>query len=437
MTATPRLIVWLMLLGMLTARADWPDYRGPWANGHASAPADTKPAGLPVQWSETENVKWKTPIPDRGWSSPVVLGNQIWLTTATEDGHDFFAICVDASSGKILFNEKLFHADTPEPLGNKVNCYASPSPVIELGRVYVHFGSYGTACLDTQTFKVIWKRGDLPCRHYRGPASSPILYKDILILTMDGIDMQYVVALDKQTGRTVWKTDRTADWNDLNTDGRPIGDGDFRKGFGTPLIITSDSGTQMISVGAKAAYSYDPANGRELWKFKTSAHSPAPRPLFGRGLVFIAAGRGKSEWLALRVDGRGDLTDAQVAWRTTRNVPLAPSPLLVDDLLFSLTDNGVMCCLEAATGKEIWQERVEGEYYASLLYGDGNIYCFNQEGKITVLKAGRMFEVRATNTLDDGFMASPAVAGKALILRTKKNLYRIETVLPKQASTRK
>ena len=430
MTATHKLIALFVLLGALPGFADWPEYRGPWANGHANAPTDSKPIGLPIHWSERENVKWKTAIPHLGWSTPVVLGKQIWLTTATADGHDFFAICVDSASGKIVWSEKVFHSDAPEPLGNKVNCYASPSPVIEPGRVYVHFGSYGTACLDPKTFKVLWTRTDLPCRHFRGPASSPILFKNLLILTLDGIDRQYLVALDKKTGRTVWKTDRTADWNDLNADGRAIGDGDFRKGFGTPFIISADGGTQMLSVGAKAAYSYDPATGRELWKIKTAAHSPAARPLFSRGLALIAAGRGKSEWLALRVNGRGDLTEAQVAWRTTRNVPQAPSPVLVDDLLFSLTDSGVMCCLEAATGNEVWQERVGGEYYASVLYGDGNLYCFSQEGKITVLKAGRAFEVRATNTLDDGFIASPAVAGKALILRTKKNLYRIETAPP-------
>ena len=186
----------------------------------------------------------------------------------------------------------------------------------------------------------------------------------------------------------------------------------------------------MFSVGAKAVFSYDPATGHEVWKFKTAAHSPATRPLFGRGLAFIAAGRAKSEWLALRPNGRGDLTDAQVAWRTTRNVPNMPSPLLVNDLLFLLADNGVLGCLEADTGKEVWQERIGGEYYASLLYGDGNIYAFDQDGKTTVLSAGRTFAVGATNKLDDGFMASPAVAGKALILRTKKNLYRIEADAP-------
>src|SRR5262249_13957246 len=208
-------VVGMLCLALSLARADWPDYRGPWHDGHAAPPGETKPVGLPLHWGEDENVKWKTPIPYRGWSSPVVLGGQVWLTTATADGHDVFAVCVDADSGKVLFNEKLFHSDNPEPLGNPLNRYASPSPVIEPGRVYVHFGSYGTACLDTATAKVIWERHDLPCRHFRGPGSSPVLFKDLLILSLDGIDLQYLVALNKKTGETVWKTDRTAEWNDL------------------------------------------------------------------------------------------------------------------------------------------------------------------------------------------------------------------------------
>ena len=175
MSLPPYLILGLLWLNGLPARADWPEYRGPWANGHAAAPGDPKLVGLPLTWSEQEQVKWKTPIPERGWSTPVILGKQVWLTTATEDGRNFFAICVDADTGQILFNEKLFHCDTPEVLGNSVNCYASPSSVIEPGRVFVHFGSYGTACLDTKDFNVLWKRTDLPCRHFRGPGSSPAL----------------------------------------------------------------------------------------------------------------------------------------------------------------------------------------------------------------------------------------------------------------------
>ncbi|MCH5376247.1 MAG: PQQ-binding-like beta-propeller repeat protein, partial [Planctomycetes bacterium] len=257
----------LVILFMIApAWADWPQFRGPTGDGLATTPGSDKKIGLPTHWSETENVTWKTPIPYVGWSTPVVMGGQIWLTTATEEGHDFFAICVDAQSGKIRFNERIFHADNPEPLGNPLNGYASPSPVIEPGRVYVHFGSYGTACLDTSTFKVLWKRDDLPCRHYRGPGSSVILFENLLILTMDGVDVQYLVALDKTTGQTVWKTDRTADWNDLDDEGKPRDEGDLRKAYSTPLIVEADGKKQMLSVGAKALYGYDPATGHELWK---------------------------------------------------------------------------------------------------------------------------------------------------------------------------
>jgi len=421
------LILSLLLTCGLRSRADWPDYRGPWHNGHAAAPGDTKPIGLPVKWSESENIRWKTPMPHRGWSTPVILGGQVWLTTATENGRDFFAICVDEKSGKILFHEKLFHCEAPEPLGNEVNGYASPSVALEPGRAYVHFGSYGTACLDTKSLKTLWTRDDLKCRHFRGPGSSPFIFKDLLILTLDGIDVQYLTALDKRTGKTVWKTDRTADWNDLGKDGLPERGGDFRKAFATPLLIEAAGTPQLISSGSKATYAYDPLTGRELWKVNTSAHSPATRALFGHGLVFFATGSGKSEYLAVRPDGRGNVTDTRVVWRTPRGAPRLVSPVLVGDLLFLLGENGVMRCIEATTGNEVWQERVGGEFYASPLYADGHIYCFDINGKATVLNAGRSYGVVATNSLDAGFMASPAVSGRALILRTKAALYRIES----------
>ena len=177
----------------------WPEFRGPNGNGIATAPGEK--VGMPIEWSEEKNVVWKTAIPLKGWSSPVVLEGKVWLTTATEDGHDYFVICVDAETGEIVLNEKLFHSDNPEPLGNDVNCYASPTPVVETGRVYVNFGSYGTVCLDSTTHERIWERTDLPCRHYRGPGSSPIMYENMLILTFDGVNVQYLVALDKNTGR--------------------------------------------------------------------------------------------------------------------------------------------------------------------------------------------------------------------------------------------
>ncbi|HPD17824.1 MAG TPA: PQQ-binding-like beta-propeller repeat protein [Planctomycetota bacterium] len=420
----------LFLAGLLSlpaqAVADWPQFRGPLGNGHAAAPGDGKPLGLPLRWSETENIAWKTAIPHRGWSSPVVLGGQVWLTTATTDGHDFFAVCVDAETGKFLFNERLFHSDKPEPLGNNVNCYGSPTPVIEPGRAYIHFGSYGTACLDTAAFKVLWERTDLPCRHYRGPGASPILFEDLLILSFDGVDVQYLAALDKKTGRTVWKTDRTTEWDDLDADGKPKIEGDFRKSFTTPLVFEAGGVVQMISPGSKACYSYDPRTGKELWHVRHTAHTSVLRPLFSHGLAIFCTGLGGPQLWAVRPDGRGDVSATHVAWKATQGAPRTPSPIIVGDLLYMVEDSGLLTCLEVATGKEVWKERLGGNYAASPIYADGRLYLCSQQGKTTVLKPGRIFEVLATNTLESGFMASPAVAGRALFLRTRTHLYRIE-----------
>jgi len=421
------LIFSLLVVNASSSQITWPQFRGPWGNGLATLPGEAEPRGLPIRWSETENVRWKTRIPHQGWSTPVVMDGQIWLTTATPDGHDFFVVCVDADSGAIRLNKALFHSDDPEPLGNPLNGYASPSPVIESGRVYVHFGSYGTACLDTQTADVLWKRSDLPCRHYRGPGSSPILFENLLILTMDGVDVQYLVALDKQTGQTVWKTNRTADWDDLDEDGKPRSEGDMRKAYSTPLVIETGGSRQMLTVGAKAVYGYDPTDGRELWKVPTPAFSGAASPAYGNGIAYMVTGFGKTELLAIRPGGRPDRANTEVIWKTGSMVPQTPSPVLVNDLFFMINDTGVTTCLDAATGEQLWRERHRGNFAASLLYADGNVYCFSREGRTTVFKASRKYEALATNILESGFMASPAVSGKALFLRTKEHLYRIES----------
>ncbi|MHB8523765.1 MAG: outer membrane protein assembly factor BamB family protein [Limisphaerales bacterium] len=424
----------LVLLGLSAPdlRADWPEFRGPWGDGHVSAPGVTQPIGLPLHWSETNNVKWKTEMPYRGWSTPVVMGGQVWLTTATDDGHDFFAVGVDAETGQIRFNEKVFHSDNPEPLGNgaSMNCYATPSPVIEPGRVYVHFGSFGTACLDAATGKVLWKRDDLRCRHYRGPSSSLVLFENLVILTMDGADLQYLVALDKLTGKTVWKTDRSVAWNDENVPGQMARDGDLRKAHSTPLIVTVAGKPQMLSAGAKAAYGYDPRTGRELWRVHHPDYSVAPRPLFDGRLAFIVTGLTKRELWAVKPDGQGDVTDTHVVWKLNTHVSKYASPLLVDGLIYMAAEESFITCVEAATGQVVWTDRVGGKYAASPIYGDGRLYFFDQAGTTKVLKPGRALEVLATNTLEDGFMASPAVSGKALFLRTKTHLYRIESAGP-------
>lgn len=425
MTTARYFVPFLLFFCISVARGDWPEFRGPTGDGHVVDATSTGAVELPLHWSETKNVTWKTPIPYRGWSTPVVMDGQIWLTTATLEGHDFFVICVDAATGQIRLNEKVFHSDDPEPLGNDMNGYASPSPTIEPGRVYAHFGSYGTACLDTTDGKVLWQRTDLPCRHYRGPGSSLILFGDLLILTMDGVDVQYLVALDKATGRTVWKTDRTADYDDLDADGNPRDEGDLRKAYSTPLVVDVKGAKQMLTVGAKAIYGYDPTDGRELWKIPTRGFSGAARPVYGKGVAYMISGFGRTELLAVRLDGPGQVTEDSVLWTTSSSMPRTPSPVLVDDLLFTISDTGTAVCLEAATGRMVWKENVRGHYAASLLYADGYLYCFNQDGKATVFKAARQYEPVATNALDGGFMASPAVVDNALILRTKTHLYRI------------
>lgn len=413
-------------------RADWLDFRGPYGDGHVTPAGDNKFIGLPLHWDEAKNVKWKTPIPFHGQSTPVVMDGQVWVTTATEEGTDLYVLCVDADSGKVLFNEKVFHTDKPEPLGNGkgMNCYATPTPVLEKGRIYVHFGSPFTACLDTGTGKILWKREDLRCRHYRGPSSSVVSFENLIILTFDGADLQYLVALDKKTGDTVWKTKRSVAWNDENVPGAMARDGDLRKAHGTPLLVTANGKPLLLSAGAKAAYGYDPRTGEELWRVQYPDFSTAPRPVFDQGLAYFVTGMTKGEMIAAKTDSRGDITDTGIVWRVKSHVGRYSSPILVDGLLYTAADESFLTCLEAATGKVVWSERIGGKFAASPIYADGRLYFFDRAGLATVIKPGRELKILATNKLDDAFMASPAVSGKALYLRTLSNLYRVEAAAP-------
>jgi outer membrane protein assembly factor BamB len=422
--------VWSILVMVLAAGGQWPEFRGP--DGTGTSPN----ANVPIKWSETENVRWKVPVHGRAWSSPVVLGQQIWLTTATPDGKQLFAMAFDKETGKTLYDLKLFDVATPQ-FAHSFNTYASPSPVIEPGRVYVTFGSPGTAALDTKTGKVIWERRDLECNHFRGAGSSPILFRDLLIMHYDGSDVQYVVALDKKTGKTIWKTPRTVDFKDLEPNGKIKADGDFRKAFATPQIVTVGGSPVLVSSGSMAAYGYDPLTGKELWRLEErTSFSASTRPVSGHGLVYYSTGFSTGQVLAVRPDGRGDVTNTHVAWRATRGAPKKPSPLLVGDLLFVVNDNGVVTCLDAKSGAEVWTGRVSDTYSASPITAGGRIYFFSEDGKATVIEAGRAFKVLAENTLADGFMATPAIDGSALYVRTKSHLYRIQATSQAAAGPR-
>ena len=402
----------LQIVALLLIVSQWPQFRGPDGNGVSTA------TGLPIRWSETEHVRWKTPVHGKGWSSPIVLGSRVWMTTATPDGKELFAIAVDKDSGRIVIDTKLF--DVPKPqAAHDFNSYASPTPVGENDRVYVTFGSPGTAALDAATGAVIWTRRDLECNHYRGAGSSPILFRDLLIMHFDGSDVQYLVALDKRTGKTVWKTNRSIDFRDVEPDGRIKAEGDYRKAFATPQIITWEGRPLLVSLGSQAAYAYDPATGRELWRLEERAQfSSSTRPLFADGLIYYATGFNTGQLQAVRPDGT-------LAWKAAR-APNKPSLLFDAGLIFMINDSGIVTCLDAKTGAEVWRSRIPDSYSASPILAEGRIYFFSEDGRATVIEAGRAYKVLAENMLDAGFMASPAVDGRAIYLRTKTALYRIE-----------
>jgi outer membrane protein assembly factor BamB len=410
----------LLLAQALLSGQNWPQFRGPHGTGHSDA------RGLPLHWSETQNVVWKTPIHDRGWSSPVIYGKQIWLTTASKDGRELYVLCLDRDTGKMIRDWKLFDVAQPQFV-HPFNTPASPTPVIERGRVYVTFGAAGTAAIDTKTFRLLWERRDIECNHFRGAGSSPILFRNLLLMHFDGSDHQFVMALDKNTGKTVWQTRRSIDFQDLDKDGKPAADGDLRKAFSTPHVERINGRWEMISLGAKAAYSYDPMTGKELWRVEERGqHSASTRPVIGHGMIFFPTGFSAGQLFAVRTGGEGLITDSHVAWKVKRGVSNKPSILLVDSLIYMIGDTGIASCIDAMTGEQVWQQRIGGEYSASPVYADGRLWFFSQDGTTTVLKPGRVFEQLAVNRLDEGFMASPAIAGKAFYLRTRTHLYRIE-----------
>ncbi len=404
----------------------WPQFRGPHGNGHAQPPG-SPPLGLPTEWSADKNIAWKTPIPGKGWSTPIVTARHIWVTSATPDGHDFFVYGLDRATGAIFFEKKLFHSDAPEPLGNDVNGYASPSGLADGPHVFVHFGSYGTACLDEATGAEVWRRTDLPCRHYRGPGSSLAQFGENLILSMDGVDVQYLTALDKKTGKTVWKTDRTVDFGDLGPDGKPKMEGDLRKAYTTPIFL--DPGTShpwFISSGAKATYGYDAATGKELWRVLYPGFSNASSPVYADGLAIINTGYGKANLLAMKVDGatRGDVPKSAMAWDCLKRVPQRSSPIVVGDLLFMVDDGGFASCLDMKTGEVKWSERLEGNFSGSPIFADGHVIACSEKGACYLIApVAEKLTIVQQNNLPDGMLASPAVAGNALILRTKSHVY--------------
>lgn len=398
----------------LFAGDSWPQFRGPLMNGVSDA------KGLPVEWSEQKNVKWKTAIPGEGWSSPLVANGQVWLTTALDAGHSLRAVCVELASGRILHDVEVFKNEAP-PEKHKRNSYASPTGIIDGESVYVHFGPMGTACIDAKSGSVRWENRELKWDTQNGPGGSLALWKDKLILACDGRDAQYEAVLDKATGKLLRKTPReTPELAELKDD--------MRKAYGTPVVLKIDGRDQALTTASNRFWANDPETGRELWHVKyPRGFSNVPLPVTDGRIMVVSSGFMKPSLMGIKVGGaKGDATASHVLWAQIKGAPDQCSPIIVKDRVYATTSGGILSCLNLQTGDVLWQERIGTDFASSPILAEGRLYYFAAAGPCTVVEPGDTFKKLAENTLDEGCMASPAVVGKSLIVRTKTHLYRIE-----------
>lgn len=430
------LLVLLLASNCASAADRWPEWRGETGQGISSA------KDLPVKWSEEENIAWKTKIPGKGWSTAVIEDGKVWLTTAThvpaskEDierrkktttnsqplifskSVSLRVVCVDLESGELLQDVEVLTEDEPEYVHFQ-NTYATPTPVIENGRLYCHYGPNGTICFDTASGNVLWENRTLRVKHENGPGSSPVLWQDKLFIHCDGIDQQYIVALDTKSGAIAWKTKRSGEMRD---------NPQLRKAYATPLVTEINGRPQVISPAADWVYGYDPETGKELWKLNYGelGFSNAARPVAGNGLIYISTGYMQARLLAVRLNEQDGKSTAEIAWRYSKQVPNVSSPLLVGDKMYFVSDKGIASCLDAKTGDVHWTQRLGKQFWASPLYAEDRIYFFDRDGTTTVVADDKSFRRLARNRLDGTLFAAPAAVDNALILRTDAALYRIK-----------
>jgi outer membrane protein assembly factor BamB len=404
-----------MLLGAApraaAADGDWPEFRGPGGQGISTA------AGLPLHWSRTDGVAWRTEVAGVGWSSPVIGGGRVFLTTgvaAEGEPPSLRVLALDLATGAILWDTEVFAAaENGRASMHRKNSPASPTPVLHEGRLYVHFGHFGTACLDTGG-RVIWRNNRLRYEPEHGNGGSPIVVGDLLVFSADARTEPALVALNRKSGELAWRVAREIEVRQ-------------KFSFATPLLAEIGGRPQIISPASGAVLAHDPADGRELWRVRYGqGYSLVPRPVLAHGLIFVGTGYNKADLLAIRADGAtGDLTDTHVVWKMSKGAPLTPSVVVVGDELYAVSDMGVATCVDARTGSLHWQEKLEGGYSASPLAAGDRIYFQNEQGLGTVLAAGKAFTKLATNDLGERTLASYAVAGSSLLIRSEKAVYRI------------
>lgn len=410
--------------------SDWPEWRGPEGQGLSRA------TDVPTVWSEERGLAWKTPLPGRGHSTPVVAGGVVWVTTALEvpataeetaqrlkentgdqpltvlSSVSLRAVACELSSGRILHDVELLNVKAPQWV-HQLNSYASPSPVMREGRLYAHFGSLGTACLDTAKAEVLWRNTELQVMHENGPGSSPVLWQNRLIVHFDGSDKQFIAAYDTDTGKLAWQTPRSG-----AMDPRP----QQKKAYATPLIVRMNGHDTVVSPAADWVYGYSPADGRELWKqpYGELGFSMSVKPVADERRIYISTCFGKSQLIALEYAGRGT---PEVVWRNTKNAPKMSSPVLSDGLIYFVDEGGIVSCLDSASGETVYRERLAGKFSASPVLAGGRLYFASREGRVYVIPEGKTFRVEATNRIDGSIMASPVPLNGSLLLRTGEHLY--------------
>ena len=422
----------------VTSKADvksWPQWRGPDASGHGY------PGEYPTNWSAEENLAWMAKIPGRGHSSAVQENGQIWITTAIETPASekekeerlkeneglstvtvlsevsLRAVKLDPKTGGILKNIEVIQKKQPQWV-HHLNSYASPSPVIEGNRLYLHFGAYGNACIDAVSGKIIWKNNqkELWVMHENGPGSSPIIWENLMIFHLDGSDKQSIVALFKDTGEIAWQSKRSGELKE---------NPQLRKSYSTPIITNFNGQPILISCSADWVYGYNPRNGEELWKINYGilGFSNVARPIVGHGMFYISTCFMKAEIHAYKYEG---LDKPKLAWKMIKGAPKMPSPILVDKQLYVMNDGGILTCVDAISGDVEWRERVGGEFSASPTFANGLLYFSDREGKTTVVKPGSELNIVAENKIDGtAHMASITPYENSFLLRSRKGLYRI------------
>ncbi|MEN3942680.1 PQQ-binding-like beta-propeller repeat protein [Prosthecobacter sp. SYSU 5D2] len=412
-----RLLFPLLAITTFASAEDWPEFRGPSSQGQTAV------TGLPTEWNPDfkKNILWKAPVPGIGWSSPVVVGDRIYLTSAVAAGgtdkpevdRSLRTLCLQAADGKVVWDVEVFVQPKDAPQVHKKNSHASPTPVHEDGKLYVHFGHQGSACLNAADGSVVWKTQAFAYNPVHGNGGSPVIEGGLFIFNADADVNPSVIALDKTTGKQVWKFARVSEAKN-------------KFSFSTPLMIEVNGQRQLISAGSGVVNALDPQTGKEIWKARyDQGYSVVPRPLYAHGMIYVTTGYGKPVALAIRADGKGDVTDTHIAWKIEKFVPHNPSMVVVGDELYFVADNGVLTCADVKTGTVHYQERCTGPISASILHADGRLYLQDEKGLGVVVQPGKSFRILAKNDMKERSLASYAVVENDFLIRTESHLWRV------------